>query len=177
MKSSRSIFSHHLRVVLTALLVSAVSIGGVLYYFSQQALIETIKQSLSYQADLRKEGVLTLFQEQKQWMVEVTQSAGVAQSAQELISIYTDHGLDDPLYTVTTEKFRHQYQAILGLQGVKDLFLVTPEGEQAFSMQSDNFDLGNDLTAEGFYGETVFSKLLEDVADERALVISYYGYV
>ncbi|MBT5746100.1 MAG: hypothetical protein HOI31_07395, partial [Gammaproteobacteria bacterium] len=50
MKSSRSIFSHHLRVVLTALLVSAVSIGGVLYYFSQQALIETIKQSLSYQA-------------------------------------------------------------------------------------------------------------------------------
>ncbi len=177
MKTVRSIFSHYLRGVVIALAISILSIGGVIYHFSEQALTNTVKESLRYHANFRKERILALFEEQKQWVQEAAESAGIRDSAEHLIHLYQTHGVDSSRYQFLSEHFRTKYRDLLSLQGVDDLFLTTVDGELVFSLRSMDDELGVDLSLQGFYGENNFSRMLEQVVIQRRLVISHFGYV
>ena len=85
--------------------------------------------------------------------------------------------MDTPLYQKASEAFRKEYGLLLSAQGVEDLFLLTPAAELVFSLRPMNEELGVDLSAEGFYGKTLFSELIEAVLRQRRLVISNYGRV
>jgi signal transduction histidine kinase/PAS domain-containing protein len=160
-----------------ALLVTVLTIGGVVYNLAEQALLETTKQNLKYHAEFRKERILNIFQQQKSWMLKVSNSVGMAGFAGRLVNSYQRLGEESPAYQGNQKRFRKEYQVLLNSQGIDDLFLLTPEGELFFSLRPMDRETGVNLGSEGLYGETILSSLLEKVIAEKRLSVSRYGHI
>ncbi len=176
-KKTRSLFHHQLRNSLVALLVAVVAIGYTVYSISEEALIESAQNSLGYQAKFRKERILNLFREQKQWMEEVARDPGLTGFATGFAKIYTLLGEDSSSYQIQQNRFRREYRTLLNSLGVDDLFLLTPAGELFFSLRPMESEIGVNLGAKGFYGETLFSELIGVVNTTRQMAISRFGSV
>lgn len=129
----KSIFAHQLSSGLLALLVAVVAIGSVIYQVSNRSLMESVKSSLAYHADFRKERLISLFQQQQIWINNIAQSEGVQRAAEQLFGFYWS-GVDSEQYQQASTAFRKEYTLLLSTQGVDDLFLITPESELAFSL-------------------------------------------
>jgi len=174
--SAKPIFVHQMRGNLIALLISVMTIGGVIYHFAEQSLLEYVKQSLQYHADFRQTRILALFEQQKRWMEESVEDTEFKQGVGGLMENY-QRGDDSPSYQISSDHFRDEYALLLKAQGVDDLFLVDEEGALVFSLRPMDEELGVDLSEMGFYGETIFSSIIAQVLRERKLVISKYGKV
>ncbi len=167
---------HQLKGSLLGLLVSVTAIGGVIYHFSEQQLVESIKSSLIYHAEFRNDRIQALFRQQSQWMLETAGNEAFKQRVDQLVSSFR---LDEEhrAYTMNSERMRVEYSPLLRAQGVEDLFLINDEGKLVYSLRPMDEELGVDLTADGFYGRTMLSDLIEDVLKKGELVISKYGKI
>ncbi len=172
-----SLFHHQLRSNLLALLVALTAIGGGIYYLSEEALIKNVENNLQYHADFRKERVLSLFEEQKQWVREVSDNSGLSVLSEKLLNSYLVDGIDSSVYQEYRDYFRSEFQTLLISQGSSDLFLITPEGELAFSLRPMEEEIGIDLSSNGFYGETSLSRLITETLKSGQLSISRYGKI
>ena len=177
MVATRSIFEHYLRASLVVLLITTLLIGGVIYIFSDRMLEESLEKSLRYHAELRKEQILELFDQQKRWTKQLSQTTTIRINAVQLVRAYQEDGVDSERYQRLSGFFRSEYQPLLRMQEVDELFIVSPQGALVFSLQPMQSELGVDLSENGFYGETVISDLLKKVKSEHKLVVSNFGWV
>ncbi len=175
-RQGKSIFAHQLRGSLLALLVAVMAIGSVIYQVANRSLLESVKSSLTYHADFRKERLISLFQQQQIWINNIAQSEGVQLAAEQLFDLYQADA-DGQKYQHSSEVFRKEYGLLLSTQGVDDLFLITPQSELAFSLRPMPEELGIDVSADGFYGRTVLSDLVDGVLQQKQLMISKYGRI
>jgi hypothetical protein len=152
---AHTLFYHQLRGSLLALLVALSVIGGGIYHLSEQALLRNVENNLQYHADFRKERILALFEWQKRWMIEISEQSGLSAFSEQLLNSYHSDGAESPLYQQLRDRFRNDYQTLLRSQQVEDLFLITPQGELAFSLRPLEEEIGEPLTRDGFYGETL----------------------
>lgn len=173
---ARPFFQHQLKGSLIALLISVVAIGGVIYQVANQSLLEHVKTSMLYHAEFREERIINMFEQQQAWLQEIAGSEGIKRSAEVLFQRFY-HGPDTVAYQQASAHFREEHQLLLRSQGVDDLFLLTPSGELAFSLRPMEGEIGVNLSATGFYGETVLSALFDKVVGERGLAISRYGKI
>lgn len=175
-RGAKHFFIHQLKSSLGALLISVMAMGGVIYHFSEQVLIETVEQSLRYHADFRKERIRVLFEQQKQWMLQRAANEVFKLRVDTLVSSFRMGG-ESSSYQINSERFRNEYGVLLKEQGVEDLFLINQDGKLLFSLRSMEEELGVDLTEQGFYGKTIFSELIDKTLQQKQLVISRYGKV
>ncbi len=173
----KPLFYFHLKGGLLSLLLAVVSIGGATYLFSEKALISSVKDSLFTHAMFRKDRIQAFVEQQKQWMKTAAGSVEVVSLAEQIIGAYQDGGAGSNSYRWHRDRFRSEYRVMANAGGVHDLFLLTPQGELAFSLQPAEPELGMDLSADGFYGKSIFSELIEQVVARKELVISSYGHV
>ncbi len=175
-RGAKHFFVHQLKSSFGALLISVLAMGGVIYHFSERALVESVEQSLRYHADFRKERIRVLFAQQKQWMEESAADEAFKQRVDRLISSFR-MGDDSSSYQINSERFRNEYGLLLHQQGVNDLFLINTAGELIFSLRPMGTDIGVELTEAGFYGKTILSDLIAESMQQRKLIISRYGKV
>ncbi|MBT3472083.1 MAG: hypothetical protein HN454_04575 [Gammaproteobacteria bacterium] len=152
----RSFFQHQLKGSLIALMISVLAIGGVIYQVANQTLLEYVKSSLLYHAELREDRIINLFEQQKAWMQKIADSTTTKHSAEALFDRF-HQGVESIEYQQARDTLREEYQLLLNTEEVKDLFLLTIEGELAFSLRSMEGELGVNLSADGFYGQTILS--------------------
>ncbi len=167
---------HQLRGSLLGLLLSVTAIGGVIYHISERVLVTTVQQSLQYHADFRLDRIRTMFERQKEWLLESARNEPFLRRVDRLISSYR-LGVDRHNFTVQSQRFRQEYEELLRAQGVDDLLIITPEGELAFSQRLMEEEIGVDLTADGFYGNTILSKLIQEVVERQRLSLSPFGKI
>ncbi len=72
LKRTRSIFAHQIRGSLIALLISVVTIGGVVFEVANRSLMASVESSLRYHTDFRRERIINLFQQQEVWIAHCT---------------------------------------------------------------------------------------------------------
>ncbi len=173
----QTLFFYQLRGSLLALLVAVVTIGGVIYHYAENSLLETVQSNLQYHADFRKQRILDQFNQQKLWMEEVSHSSGLVGFTRSLLDVYRLQGGDSVNYRLYRDRFRREYGELLNSQGINDLLLLDPDGRLAFSLRPMEEEIGVDLSIEGFYGRNGLSELVEDVQREHTFSISRYGKV
>ena len=176
-KSLKPLFYFHLKGGLLSLLLAVLSIGGATYVFSEKALISSVKQNLLTNAAFRKERIVALVKQQRHWMKSAAENPALVTSAGQLIATYQEKGGDSNAYRWLRDRFRSEYRVLTHVGGVSDLFLLTPQGELAFSLQPEQHDLGEDLTENGFFGASIFSQLIDRVSAGEEVAISDYGDV
>ncbi|MBT3488414.1 MAG: response regulator [Gammaproteobacteria bacterium] len=177
-KREKSIKSHLFMSVFLVLFITTLLVGWVTFYLSVQSLESAAIDALQYQAEFRKTRIQQLFDEQKQWMVEISNGIGFQHGIKKIARNYQVHGAESKVYQFEATQFRDSYQSVLSLQGVDDLFLVTKDGELAFSLQEKmDSEVGLLLTEEGFYGKSILSELLKQVLDAEEFSVSKYGYL
>lgn len=174
---AHSLSYYQLRGSLLGLFIAVTAIGGMIYHYSEQALLENVKNNLQYHADFRKERILSLFQKQMEWLEEVSYRTLLSSDTETLLHSYQQEGAEGEAYLQISHQLRKQYRPLLNTQGVEDLFLITTEGELAFSLRPMEEEIGVDLTRDGFYGETILSKLIDSTLTAHRPVISRYGKV
>ncbi|MBT3403827.1 MAG: hypothetical protein HN421_08950, partial [Gammaproteobacteria bacterium] len=174
---TRSLFFHYLRGSTIFLLLTIAVTSGISYLFAEDILVSTVKDGLQYHADFRKERILTQFAEQKQWMEEVSQDAGLLEFAENLFDSFEVSGLKSASYQGMQKRFRNEYQGLLSSQGIEDLFLINPDRELIFSLRPMESEIGEKMGGDGFYGETIFSQLIEEVITKKSFAVSHYGKI
>jgi len=157
-------------------MISVLAIGGVIYQVANQTLLEHVKSSLLYHAEFREDRIINLFEQQKAWMQKIADSAATKHSAEALFDRY-HQGVESVEYQQARDTFREEYQLLLNTEEVKDLFLLTIEGELAFSLRSMEGELGVNLSTDGFYGQTILSDLIEQVVQQKRMAVSQYGKI
>ncbi len=173
----RSIFARYLQGILLVLLAAISLVGGVTYVIAINALEQSAKEALEYQAEFRKNRLLELFDSQERWMENLSTGSGFRNRASNLLHSYQWNGLESSRYQLASIQFREGFEAVLGMQGVDALFLLNPEGELVFSLQGMDTELGMLLSEKGFYGRTILSDLLAEVKRKNRLSVSKYGLV
>ncbi len=173
----KSLFYFQLRSGLLFLLVTILAIGGGVYHFSQQVLIRTVESNLQTHADFRKGRILAFVGSQKRWMESVSTSPDIVEHADLLWRLYREHGVGSELFQRQSRHFYQEHEVMARAGGVDQLFLLSPDGELLFSLNSGQEDIGADFTSEGMYGGTIFSEVLEQVLQRPQLTISRYGYL
>lgn len=174
---AHTLFYYQLRGSLIGLLVAISTIGGMIYHFSEQALLSNVQNNLQYHADFRKERILALFSQQRTWLQNITQSTELPRLSEQLLNAYRSTGYESPLYRYLQQQIRNDYQTVFNAQGGNDLFLVTPQGELAFSLRPMEEEIGVNLGRDGFYGDNLFSMLIDQVLQQQQLSISHYGKI
>ncbi len=174
---TRSVFIHYLRSSTVLLLLGIGVTLGVSYLFAERILIETVKNGLQYHADFRKDRIVSQFLEQKRWMEKAAGQESFVELIEQMLNAYSVNGASGVRYKNVQNRFHREYQALLKSEGVEDLFLVNIEGELIFSLRALPTEIGELVTADGFYGRTVLSDMFEKVVTERSFAVSNYGRV
>lgn len=160
-----------------SLLITVLAIGGVIYHFSEKALLSTAERNLQAHADFRKGRILAFIESQKSWMETVSENREVAGHIEQLVGVYQQQGEESELYRELVNHFKLEYGVLVDSSGSDELFVLSPQGELVFTLNSAREDVGAELTAEGLYGKTILSELIEQVMTTERLASSQYGYL
>ena len=177
MKREHSLFYFQLRGSLLSLLIAIATIGGVIYYYAEKALVETVQQNLKYHANFRIQRINTHLQEQKEWMSWATDTGGLLEESERVLDIYRKTGGDSAGYGMYRDHLRMKYRKMISAEKVKDLLLLNGEGELIFSLRPIPTEIGEDMSKDGFYGDTILSELIGKVITTQKFAISRYGRV
>ncbi len=173
----RTIFVHYLRHAIALLIMGIGLTLGISYLFAEKSLVSTVQKGLEYHSDFRKERILSQYSEQKEWLEKISMEVGFVENAENLLNAYLSDSHESDRYVFMQEQFRREYRGTLLAEGINDLFLITAEGELAFSLRSQDSEIGELITADGFYGRTILSDLYEEVSTERHFGVSRYGKI
>ena len=173
---AKRLLIHQLKSSLGALLISVMTISSVIYYFSEQILMDTVQQSMLYHANFRESRIHSLLKNEKQWMEKSAEDSDFRQRVEWLKSLFNINE-DSVRYQFARDQFRKEHELLLKQQEVEDLLLITEEGKLFFSLRPMEEEMGIDLTIDGFYGKTILSDLIEEVVEKKRLVLSRFGRV
>ncbi len=171
-----TLFTVYLKNSIILLLLSIAIASGAAYLFAERILEQTVKQSLQYQASFRVERIRSQLFEQKETMKRLSERYGLQHFIERANRLYQGSDRNPTSLKLINRQFAKDNEGLFESQGIDDTFLFNSSGDLLFSMRPLYDEIGERMTSDGFYGETVLSKLLEQVIQQQGFAVSDFGH-
>jgi len=88
-----------------------------------------------------------------------------------------ESGLSTEKYQALTTQFKKESRLLFEDNQINDLLLLNDSGELLYSIAGHEDELGENLSASGFYGETILSELLQEITENKQFTVSGFGKI
>ena len=173
---AHSLLYHQLRGNLAALLLSVLMIAGGVYFFAERLLVNTVTDSLNYHAETRIDRIYDFMEHQRLWAERLSTNDYLNKTVLDLLQQH-QQDMDSETTEMLRNNFREQHSLSTEMEEIEDLFLVNANYELVYSYRPMEHEIGSDLSAEGFYGRTIFTMLLEQISVDNKIHFSSFGRI